>query len=129
MSQSILDSTKKSLGVPTDYDVFDPDIIMHINTVMSTLYQLGVGPTTPFTIDDNSETWEQFLAEDTSVLAMVRSYVYIRVKLLFDPPTTSFAIDALKKTAEEYEWRLNVQAEGVNHANQLERTGTLPLRH
>lgn len=129
MSQSILDSTKKSLGVPTDYDVFDPDIIMHINTVMSTLYQLGVGPTTPFTIDDNSETWEQFLAEDTSVLAMVRSYVYIRVKLLFDPPTTSFAIDALKKTAEEYEWRLNVQAEGVNHVNQLKRTGTLPLRH
>lgn len=129
MSQSILDSTKKSLGVPTDYDVFDPDIIMHINTVMSTLYQLGVGPTTPFTIDDNSETWEQFLAEDTSVLAMVRSYVYIRVKLLFDPPTTSFAIDALKKTAEEYEWRLNVQAEGVNHVHQIERTGTLPLRH
>lgn len=128
MSPSILESIKKTLGVPEDYDVFDPDILMHINTVFSTLNQLGVGPKEPFFVDDKADTWTQFLAEDPSVLAMVRSYVYIKVKLLFDPPTTSFAIDALKKTAEEYEWRLNVQAEGVNHAYQIERPGTLPLR-
>lgn len=111
MSQSILDSTKKALGIDAEYDVFDPDIIMHINSVLSVLNQIGVGPSTPFTVESDKETWEQFIAEDSSMLPLVRSYVYVAVRLLFDPPSTSFAIDALKKTSDEYEWRLMVHAE------------------
>lgn len=109
---SILNSTKKALGLAEDYDVFDADIIMHINSVFMTLTQLGVGPTDGYVIVDDSSTWQDFLNNNDRMEA-VKSYMFLKVRLLFDPPQTSFAIQSMKEMATEYEWRLNVQAEGA----------------
>lgn len=111
MGRSILKSTKKILGLPEDYTSFDTDIITHINTVFFTLNQLGVGPLDGFSIEGEEETWEEY--ETPHNVQAVRSYVYIKVRLLFDPPATSFAIESLQKQATELEWRLNVHMEGV----------------
>lgn len=111
-ARSILNTIKKALGLDPSYDVFDTDIVMHINSTFATLSQLGVGPEEGFSIEDDSATWQDFLGlVETNKLLFVKSYMYLKVRLLFDPPTTSFAIDAMKKNAEEYEWRLNVQTE------------------
>ena len=112
-TDSILDSTKKILGIEADYPAFDLDIITHINSVFFTLQQLGVGPEGGFAIEDNTKTWTQYLGVGALNFSAVKSYVYLRVRLMFDPPATSFAIDSLKKQAEEFEWRLNVQREGA----------------
>lgn len=109
---SILDTTKKALGLGADYDGFDPDIMMHINSVFFTLNQLGVGPQEGFAITGPTETWATFLGSDLRLNA-VKSYVYIKVRLLFDPPANSFGISALEKQAAEYEWRLNVHVESL----------------
>ena len=106
MSDSILLSTKKTLGLAEDYTAFDQDIIMHINSVFSVLHQLGIGPLEGFEIIDDTDTWEDF-ASDVR-LNSIRSYVYLRVRLLFDPPTTSFLLNALQEQIKELEWRLNV---------------------
>lgn len=108
---SILDSTKKSLGVGEDYDVFDPDIIMHINTVFAILNQLGVGPAETFQIEDETTTWGEF-TQNNKTLNMVKSYVYLRVRLLFDPPETSYLINALDEQRKEMEFRMTVHSEG-----------------
>lgn len=108
--KSILTSIKKLLGLPEEYDVFDTDIIIHINSAFSTLNQLGVGPPEGFFIEDATEQWGMFLGDETQINS-VKTYVYIKVRLLFDPPTTSFAIDSLKKQADELEWRLNVKVD------------------
>lgn len=115
MTNSILDSTKKALGLSYDYNVFDTDIIMHINSTFSTLNQLGVGPTEQFVIEDNQETWEDFIGDRKNIQS-VKSYMWAKVKLAFDPPTTSFAIDSLTKICQEFEWRLNVQEEENKNA-------------
>jgi hypothetical protein len=94
------------------YDAFDPDLIMHINGVFSTLNQLGVGPDEGFMITGDQETWDTFLGTDPK-LNQVKTYVYLRVRLLFDPPQTAFLADAYAKQIEQLEWRLNVQAEGA----------------
>lgn len=112
MPTSILDSTKKALGLDSDYTAFDPELIMHINSVFSTLQQLAVGPSVAFFIIDKEANWEDFL-EGTVNLNAVQSYMYLRVRLLWDPPATSFAITAFEKQAEQLEFRLNVQAEGT----------------
>lgn len=104
---SILDSTKKAIGLFPEDDGFDPDLIMHINSVFFTLNQLGVGPDGGYSITGPDETWEAFLGTDPRLNA-AKSYVYIKVRLLFDPPATSFAISAMEKMATEWEWRLNV---------------------
>lgn len=108
--ESILDSTKKALGLGADYDGFDPDIVMHINSVFFTLNQLGVGPDGGFAITDSEDTWDAFLGGDPR-LSAVKSYVYLKVRLLFDPPANSFGISAMEKQISEYEWRLNVHVE------------------
>lgn len=108
---SILDSTKKVLQVQWDYDVFDADIIMHINSVFSILNQLGIGPENGYRIESADETWDAFLGDDLRLNA-VKSYMYLRVRMLFDPPQTSYLLEALKQQKEELEWRLNVQREG-----------------
>ena len=110
---SILDTTKKALGISPEYDVFDVDIIMHINSVFSTLQQLGLGPKDGFSIEDNTKLWSEFIG-DTKNIEAVRSYMYLRVRLLFDPPATSFAITAFEKQAQELEWRLNVAVDPNN---------------
>jgi hypothetical protein len=112
MEQSILISTKKILGIAEDYTAFDLDIITHINSAFSTLTQLGVGPASGFMIDDNSEVWADFLEDDTDhQYNSVKSYVFLRVRMLFDPPQTSYLITAAQKQLEELEWRLNVHRE------------------
>lgn len=111
----ILNDIKKLLQLPEEYVVFDLDMMLGINSVFSTLQQLGVGPKEEFVILDGTETWDEFFAEDpmSRKINAVKSYVQLRVKLLFDPPTTSFALDAIKEQIKELEWRLNVQAEGT----------------
>jgi hypothetical protein len=110
MSDSILISTKKILGIDADYTVFDVDIITHINTAFATLNQLGIGPYDGFVIFDDQETWDLFLDNDPR-LNGVKSYVYLRVRLLFDPPTTSYLITSMDEQRKELEWRLNVVRE------------------
>jgi hypothetical protein len=110
METSILISTKKILGIAADYTAFDLDIITHINAAFSTLTQLGVGPENGFMIEDDTVEWADFIAVDEQY-NNVKTYVYLRVRMLFDPPATSFAIDAMKSQIEELEWRLNVHRE------------------
>ena len=105
---SILTSIKKLLGITESCTDFDTDIIMHINTVLMTLNQLGVG-TKGFKIEDRNAVWSEFIKSDK--LAATKSYVYLRVKLLFDPPLNSAIIEAIKESIKELEWRLNVRVE------------------
>jgi len=111
LNDSILDSTKKALGLDVEYDAFDPEIIMHINSIFFTLQQLGVGPSTGFMINDNAELWSEFIGADQ--INAVKSYMALKVRLIFDPPATSFVLEAMNKTATEFEWRLNAHMEGV----------------
>lgn len=112
-TDSILDTTKKLLGFESDYTAFDLDIITHINSVFFTLQDLGVGPEEGFTILDKTANWTDFIGTDQ--INAVKSYMFMRVRLMFDPPTTSFHLESLKKQAEEMEWRLNVRMEGVRY--------------
>src|SRR5215510_5934711 len=107
MEQSILTSTKKILGISQDYTAFDLDIITHINTAFSTLTQLGVGPAEGFMIEDDSAVWDDFTTNDLQYNS-VRTYVFLKVRYLFDPPQTSYLITATEKQILELEWRLNV---------------------
>lgn len=108
--ESILTSVKKLLGIDEEYKQFDTDIIIHINSVLMVLTQIGVGPSEGFSISDEFSTWEEFIG-DKPYLNSVKSYVYLRVKLLFDPPLSSAAMDSITKLANEFEWRLQVAAE------------------
>ena len=110
MTDSILDTVKKTLNVPADLEDFNPDILMHINSVFSTLHQLGVGPEEGFSIADDTVEWSAFLNGDNR-LNNVKTYMYLRVRRLFDPPTTSFHLEAIKQQIEELEWRINAQRE------------------
>lgn len=107
---SILGSTKKALGLPEDYDVFDPDVVMHINTTFSTLQQLGVGPDTGFSIEDETTQWVSYLGGN-NILNSVKTYMMLKVRMLFDPPATSFLLTAFEKQIGELEWRLNFAVE------------------
>ena len=112
VSESILLSVKKMLGLDKDYDVFDPELIIHINTVFGTLHQLGVGPEDQFRISGDSETWSEFDTEGEQV-DEVKTYVYLRVRLLFDPPSSSFVLSSFKEQLQELEWRLNVKVDEI----------------
>lgn len=106
--ESILDSIKKLLGIDKTYTQFDTDIIMHINTVFMNLTQLGVGPVEGFFIEDNSAVWSDFVDIDEDVqLNAVKTYVYLKVKLLFDPPLSSSVVQSMNNMISELEWRLN----------------------
>jgi len=112
MEPSILTSTKKVLGIAETYTVFDMDIVTFINTAFSILNQLGVGPVDGFFIEDESAEWEDFEVPPNQ-LNLVRTYVFLKVRLLFDPPSTSFLIAAMTDQVKEYEWRLNVFREDL----------------
>lgn len=107
---SILTSVKKLLGIVEEYEHFDSDIIMHINSALFTLKQLGVGPSEGFTISDKTAVWTDFIS-DIEKMEAVKSYVYLKVKLVFDPPVSSAVMEAIKNQISEYEWRLNVEVE------------------
>lgn len=104
--ESILTSTKKMLGITEEYEHFDADLIMHINSVFMVLNQLGVGLDKGFSITGKNETWADFLAKDAR-LELVKSYMYLKVKMLFDPPQGSAVMDAMNRQIGEFEWRLN----------------------
>lgn len=110
MDDSILNTIKQLLGIDATYEHFDPDIIVHVNSALMKLRQLGVGPKEGFSIKDNSSTWNEFLL-DSNDFEMVKSYIFLNVKILFDPPTSSNVMDAYNRTIEEYGWRLNMEAE------------------
>lgn len=110
MENSILTSTKKILGLAEDYTAFDLDVITHINTAFSTLTQLGIGPAEGFMIEDETAIWTDFIIGDIQ-FNNVRSYVFLRVRQLFDPPATSYLITAVNEQVKELEWRMNVHRE------------------
>ena len=110
METSILDSIKKLLGIPSEVTEFDTDILIHINSVFSILTQLGVGPSSGFSIEDSSAEWSDFIGDDAR-LSDVKSFVYLKTRLLFDPPASSAAMDAMNRMASELEWRINVSVD------------------
>lgn len=113
--ESILTSIKKLLGIAEEYTHFDQDIIMHINSALFTLTQLGVGPSAGFSIDDAENVWDDFV--DVSRIEAVKTYVYLNVRLVFDPPTSSTVIDAMDRRLKELEWRLNAAVDPVEVSN------------
>lgn len=119
--ESILISIKKLLGIDEEYKQFDVDIIIHINTVLMGLTQIGVGPEEGFAITDEYSTWEDFIG-DKPYLNSVKSYMYLRVRSLFDPPLSSAALDSMKKLADEFEWRLQVAVENYKSTEKEEET-------
>lgn len=112
MDDSILATIKKMLGLDVNYTPFDQDIIVLINGVFMTLHQLGIGPADGFSIEDYSSRWSEFLTNPINLRA-AQEYVYMKVRMVFDPPGNSFVMDALKQQCQELEWRMNVQAESV----------------
>lgn len=110
MDDSILTSVKKLLGIEETYEHFDTDIIIHINSVLATLWQLGVGSEEGFSIQDKSSKWSDFLGTDV-LLNLVPTYVYLKVRLAFDPPTVGGVLEAMQREADRYEWRINIAAE------------------
>ena len=117
--ESILTSIKKLLGIAADYEQFDTDIIIHINSAFSTLTQLGVGPSGGFVIQDETSTWSDFTADDPK-LEFVKTYIYLKVRLVCDPPTTGSVIEAIKQNISEYEWRLMIAADQVKSTGEEE---------
>lgn len=113
---SILTSIKKLLGIAQECIDFDMDLIIHINSVLMILTQLGVGPEKGFTIKDSRDLWEDFLEDDLSKLEAVRTFVYLKVRLIFDPPSNSAVIESINRTISELEWRLNVAAESKTNS-------------
>lgn len=107
---SILTSIKKLLGIAEDYEYFDSDIIMHINSVFAILTQMGVGPPEGFSIEDEYAEWNDFI-QDKQSLVSVKSYIHLKVKLMFDPPTSSALMESAQRMINELEWRLNLAAE------------------
>lgn len=108
--ESILNSVKKMIGIDQDYTVFDVDIITHTNTAFSILHQLGVGPDEGFEVTDNTQTWTDFMGDDPR-LNFVKSWVTLKVKMLFDPPQSSALIDSANRLLSELEWRINVSVD------------------
>lgn len=117
--ESILTSIKKLLGIPEEYEQFDADIIMHINSVFSILTQLGVGPPNGFSIKDKTYTWDEFIP-NLQGLELIKSYIHLKVKLLFDPPLSSAVIEAMTRMSSELEWRIGVAAEKDKQNNKEE---------
>ena len=108
--ESILTETKKTLGIDEEVIIFDTDVRMHINSALGTLNQLGIGPEGGFEITDDTQSWSDFLMTDLK-LSPVKSYVFLRTKLLFDPPANSWVTVAMKEQIEQLEWRLNMVRE------------------
>jgi hypothetical protein len=110
MLDSILNTIKQMLGIPITDISFDQEVIVNINSVFMVLHQLGIGPSLiPFEIQDNTETWTDFLSTEVAYYSAVKTYIYLKVKLVFDPAGTSFLLDAIQKEIVELEWRLTNQ--------------------
>lgn len=110
--ESILTSIKKLLGIAEEYEHFDADLIMHINSAFSILTQLGVGPSEGFSIEDEVAVWTDFIPEKSKI-EFVKSYVHLKVKLLFDPPLSSAVIESMNRMISELEWRILVAVDPI----------------
>lgn len=110
--ESILTSIKKPLGIAAEYTHFDADIIMHINTVFLSLNQIGVGPSDPASISSVMDTWTGVFGDMKNIEA-IKTYTYLKVRMVFDPPASSTVLEAMNRQASELEWRLHVQAEST----------------
>lgn len=113
--ESILDSIKKMLGIEAEYHHFDQELIIFINSVFGICYQLGIGSGNgPIVISSENDLWTDFIQE--AQIEEVKTYIWAKVKLLFDPPTSSFALTALQDLAKEFEWRSNITAESISNS-------------
>lgn len=122
--ESILESIKKLLGIIQEDTIFDNDIIMHINSVFMILTQIGVGPSEGFSIKDESSTWEQFIV-DGNKLQAIKSYMYLKVRLLFDPPLSSAVMSSIERQISELEWRLaNDPGNKLSNGEEVVQNGT-----
>ena len=119
MVESILETIKKMLGLPKDEVSFDTDILVHINTVFSNLTQMGIGPEEGFTITGYEETWSQFITSDPLKTQQIKSYIYLKVKTVFDPSANSNVAEAFNKAIAELEYRLYVEEENSRYAKSL----------
>ena len=122
MTEGILTSIKKMLGIDDNYIPFDVDVLIHINSAFMTLCQMGIGPKEGFNVTGYEEIWGDFLTNKV-MLGGVKTWVYLQVKMLFDPPANSFVMDAYKTQAEQILWRLNVQAESVEEMPFMREEG------
>ena len=111
ITDSILTSIKKMLGITEECTDFDADLIIHINSVLMILTQIGVGPSEGFFIEDQGDFWEDFLEDDIEKLEAVKTFVYLKVRLIFDPPSSSAVAESFNRTISELEWRLHIAAE------------------
>lgn len=116
MNTSILTDVKKHLGLDGDYTCFDPDVIIGINSAFMNLADLGVGPSVPYHIEGADETWADFFGEENdpgklALLGFIKEYIPLRTRLMFDPPTSGFVLEAIQKRIDELEWRMNINAE------------------
>lgn len=119
--ESILASVKKVLGIDEIHTAFDEDIILHINSVFAILQQMGVGPENGFSISDDSAIWSDYI-QDVNQLNFVKSYIYLKVRLLFDPPVSSGAIESMNKLISELEWRLFIATDPVEETEETEES-------
>jgi hypothetical protein len=120
VDESILLSTKKLLGLDENYEIFDTDVVIHINSALAILNQLGVGPENGFRITGKKETWSDFLGDDETLLNTVKDYVYLKTRLVFDPPVGSM-IDLMKSQIAELEWRINISVDPNNKESETNR--------
>nr|DAS01123.1 MAG TPA: hypothetical protein [Caudoviricetes sp.] len=112
LQSSILNTIKQILGIDETFNGFDPEIIIDINSALMNLHQIGIGPSDGFQITSESEVWYN-LTSDVSQLNGIKTYIYLKTRLLFDPPSNSFLVQSIEKQIQELEWRLNVNAEGA----------------
>lgn len=111
MDDSILTTIKKMLGIDADYTVFDTDIIVFINAAFMVLAQLGIGDREGFKISSADQTWASFISDFPDLYESVKTFIYLKVKVLFDPPANSYVMTSYNNTIDEYAWRLNIEAE------------------
>ena len=110
-NSSILVSIKRTVGIEPSYTIFDPELTLHINSVFAILHQLGIGPKEGFALVTGEEKWSEFQSSAIYPFNLIKTYMAIRVRLLFDRPDTSYAAEAMEKMAQEYEWRMMVAKE------------------
>ena len=112
--ESILDTIKQLLGIPTDDDSFDTDVKVNINTAIFNLSQIGVGPANGYIVTSNTQMWNDYIGASLINLEGVKNYIYLKTKLVFDPPTNSTTIQAINDNLKELEWRMQLAVETNN---------------